>query len=206
MITLEQIRAARAMLGLKQHDLAKKAGISTGTLNNIERGVQTDPKISTIRSIQQALESAGIEFIDSEREGYGIRRKTVSQASVTTKLLIVDDSESDRLLYKTWLAKQLDVHYRIIEATNAKEGYESFIEHAPDCIILDFHMYGKNGFQLLVDMKKEHTRIPPIIFITSMQGDMIEKDAAAMGVHAYLNKTTLTKEKLYEAIRTALAK
>ena len=57
MIALEQIRAARAMLNLKQHELAKKAGISTGTLNNIERGVQTDPKLSTLRAIKRALEA-----------------------------------------------------------------------------------------------------------------------------------------------------
>ena len=60
------------MLGLKQGDLARRAGISVSTLNNIERGVQTDPKISTLRAIQHALEQEGIEFVDSDTGRVGI--------------------------------------------------------------------------------------------------------------------------------------
>jgi hypothetical protein len=37
--------------------------MSATGLNNIERG--SDPKLSTLRSIQVALESAGIEFTTS---------------------------------------------------------------------------------------------------------------------------------------------
>ncbi len=55
MITTEQIRAARAMLHLGQKELAEKAEVSVATYNNIERGAQTDPKLSTINSIQQAF-------------------------------------------------------------------------------------------------------------------------------------------------------
>lgn len=61
MITPEQIRGARAMLGLTQAELARRAGISTTGLNNIERG-GVDPKASTLRAIQVALEAAGVAF------------------------------------------------------------------------------------------------------------------------------------------------
>lgn len=57
------------MIGLKQADLAVAAGISLATLNNIERGA-SDPKSSTLTSIQRALEAAGVEFIER-----GIRLK-----------------------------------------------------------------------------------------------------------------------------------
>lgn len=76
MITVAQIKAARAMLDLKQSELAAKAHISTGTLNNIERGAQTDPKVSTLRAIRRALENEGIEFIEQNAEGIGIRLRT----------------------------------------------------------------------------------------------------------------------------------
>ena len=69
MISVQQIRGARAMLGLRQEDVARKAGLSISTLNNVERGVQTDPKTSTLQAIQRALESEGIEFIFSPK-GY----------------------------------------------------------------------------------------------------------------------------------------
>lgn len=51
------------MLGLTQAELAKSAGISTTGLNNIERNA-ADPKASTLRAIQSALEEAGIIFQD----------------------------------------------------------------------------------------------------------------------------------------------
>ena len=77
MITPEQIRGARAMLGMTQAALAEAAGISTTGLNNIERG-SADPKASTLRAIQTALESAGVTFLaDGETAvgGPGVRLK-----------------------------------------------------------------------------------------------------------------------------------
>ena len=59
-ITPRQIRAARAMLEVKQRDLAAAAGISLATLNNIERGV-ADPRSSTLAAIARALKDAGVE-------------------------------------------------------------------------------------------------------------------------------------------------
>lgn len=60
-MTAAQIRAARALIGAKQSDLARAAGISLATLNNVERGVG-DPRTSTLNAIERALESAGVEF------------------------------------------------------------------------------------------------------------------------------------------------
>lgn len=60
MISSAQIRAARAMINAKQSELARAAGISLATLNNIERGV-ADPRASTLDAIERALYAAGIE-------------------------------------------------------------------------------------------------------------------------------------------------
>lgn len=204
MIAVEQIRAARAMLDLKQTELAKKAGISVGTLNNIERGFQTDPKISTLKAIQSALTNAGIEFTEAQSGALGVILKEPRKTKNEINILIIDDSDADRKLYRAWLNKQTDKKYNITEATNAKEGYEAFLHHKPDCILLDFMMYGKDGFQLLVEMKKEHSHIPPIIFITAMNAEKLQNEVLAMGVQTFLDKRSLTKEKLYEAIQKAL--
>lgn len=63
MITPRQIRAARAMLNVKQKELAAVAGVSLATLNNIERGV-ADPRSSTLAAIERALSAAGIHASD----------------------------------------------------------------------------------------------------------------------------------------------
>ena len=60
------------MLGMTQAELAQKAGMSTTGLNNIEKG-NADPKASTLRAIQSALEQAGVVFIDQNGNGPGVR-------------------------------------------------------------------------------------------------------------------------------------
>src|SRR5215831_12611319 len=64
MITAGQIRAARALIGWKQTDLAKRSGISEISIKNIERGV-TDPRYKTLEAIQAAFEKAGVVFLET---------------------------------------------------------------------------------------------------------------------------------------------
>ncbi len=74
MIRGPQIRAARALLNVKQSELARSAGVALATLNNIERGVG-DPRSSTLAAIERALSEAGIYFeADPERQSVGLRR------------------------------------------------------------------------------------------------------------------------------------
>lgn len=61
MITPSQIRSGRAIINAKQSELARAAGISLATLNNIERGVG-DPRTSTLDAIEHALARAGVEL------------------------------------------------------------------------------------------------------------------------------------------------
>lgn len=72
MIASAQIRAARGLLKWTQATLAHRAAISAVTLNMIESGT-VDPRTSTLRAIESALEAAGIEFIGSETDGLGVR-------------------------------------------------------------------------------------------------------------------------------------
>jgi len=204
LISLEQIKAARAMLNLSQKQLAKKSGLSVATLNNIERGAQLDPKLSTMTAIREALEAKGIQFLD-EYEGIGIRLKPQKNRTQGATILIVDDGKADRTLYKHWLGNAAGRKYRVVEADNARAGYGAFIEHRPDCIVLDFKMYGMDGFQMLAEMKKDHTKIPPIVFVTGLHNDVLRESAQRQGVCAYLDKKNVTKEGFYAAIDRALA-
>jgi len=62
-----QIRAARALLGLRQDELAKAAGIGLATLQRIEqRDGLVQGNFSTVLKIQGALERAGIQFIEGD--------------------------------------------------------------------------------------------------------------------------------------------
>lgn len=71
MITLAQIKAARALLNWTQEKLARAAGLSLPGINNLERGL-TSPRKETLAAIESALGLAGIEFLDTS----GVRLKT----------------------------------------------------------------------------------------------------------------------------------
>lgn len=206
MITSAQIKAARVMLSLKQKDLADLSGISVATINNIERGAQTDPKISTLKAIQQSLEHKGIDFINEPLKGVGVCLKPVRQDASHATILIVDDNKADRLLYKGWLKNAPDKHYTIVEADGASTGVDAFVAHQPDCVILDFMMYGADGFQLIAALRRDFSVLPPIIFVTGMHNEILEESARTEKVHAYLNKNIMTSNDLCDAVNSAVTR
>jgi transcriptional regulator with XRE-family HTH domain len=75
MLQTAQIRAARALLGWNQVDLAEVAEVSIATIRRIER--QEGPMmgyVSTLMRIQSAFEQAGIIFLDNDSGGgIGVR-------------------------------------------------------------------------------------------------------------------------------------
>ena len=80
MITSAQTRAARALLGMDQRQLAELAGVSLPTIQRMEasdgnvRGV-----VDTLTKVVEALDRAGIELIGdnavSREGGRGVRLK-----------------------------------------------------------------------------------------------------------------------------------
>ena len=77
MISGKQIRAARALLGWKQRELAAAAGLSEVSIKNAERGV-VDSRGSTLNAIQRAFDRAGVVFLDTgdtRNGGPGVRFK-----------------------------------------------------------------------------------------------------------------------------------
>jgi transcriptional regulator with XRE-family HTH domain len=75
MLQVAQLRAARALLGWRQEDLARAAKVGVATIRRIES--QQGPMagyVSTLVKIQAAFEHAGIQFIDDdETGGFGVR-------------------------------------------------------------------------------------------------------------------------------------
>jgi transcriptional regulator with XRE-family HTH domain len=77
LITLEQLRAARGLLGWSQTELAVRAGLSLPTVRRVE--TETGPRVSdeAREKLKHVLEVAGIAFLDENGGGAGVRfRKT----------------------------------------------------------------------------------------------------------------------------------
>jgi transcriptional regulator with XRE-family HTH domain len=72
MISVRQIKAARALLGWTQQQLADKAIVSFNAVTRLERN-EVDPRASTIAAVEEALVKAGVEFIPRGDKGEGVR-------------------------------------------------------------------------------------------------------------------------------------
>ncbi len=71
-LTAEQCRAARGLLDWSQPDLARASGIGRSTITRFERGSHA-PHASNLAALRVALEGAGVEFLDPNGGGPGVR-------------------------------------------------------------------------------------------------------------------------------------
>ena len=72
MFTPSQCRAARGLIDWNQQQLADAAGVGIVTVRHFEGG-KAEPRRATLDVIRRALEAAGIEFIDANGGGEGVR-------------------------------------------------------------------------------------------------------------------------------------
>ena len=78
MISPEQCRAARALLDWSQDQLSKKASVGIVTVRQLEAGTH-EPRRATLDVIRRALVDAGVEFIDENGGGPGVRLRKAAK-------------------------------------------------------------------------------------------------------------------------------
>jgi transcriptional regulator with XRE-family HTH domain len=71
-LTSAQIRAARALIRWSAEDLAKESGVGVTTVRRAEID-QTSMTVPNDLAVRRALEAAGVEFIDGNGGGPGVR-------------------------------------------------------------------------------------------------------------------------------------
>jgi predicted transcriptional regulator len=86
MITSQQMRAARALLGIDQRRLAELAGLSLPTIQRMEASDgQVRGVVDTLVKVVNALEGAGVELIGenaaSSGAGRGVRLREAAGAA-----------------------------------------------------------------------------------------------------------------------------
>jgi predicted transcriptional regulator len=81
-LSSELIRAARALLRWEQRDLEAASSVSLPTIKRLESkpGIMA-AHLSTVVALRKALEAAGVEFIDENGGGPGVRLRKRQQKS-----------------------------------------------------------------------------------------------------------------------------
>lgn len=117
------------------------------------------------------------------------------------KILIADDHS----VVRNGIIRSLLVSFpnaEFGEAANAVEIARLFHEMTWDLVILDISMPGRNGIEVLKEIKVSHPKIPVIIF-SMYSEDQFAVRAIKAGASAYIMKDAPVKD-LTEAIRKIL--
>ena len=114
-------------------------------------------------------------------------------------IALVDDEESVRRALKRLLrVAEFDVE----TFASGSEFLDSLKDRRPNCVVLDIHMPGMTGFDLLHVLTTTHSDIPAIL-ITAFDDPEFELRAKRAGAYRFLRKP-IAGEKLIRAVQAAV--
>ena len=118
------------------------------------------------------------------------------------KILMIDDEKDICLLIKQNL--ELSGDYKVIIATNARDGIAAASREKPDLILLDIIMPGMSGFEALEKLKsRADTTSIPVVMLTAVGTEEAKEKAMSLYNEEYLVKpvrTDVLKTKIGEVL------
>lgn len=105
------------------------------------------------------------------------------------KILLVDDSESDRAIYCRYLLTDQDVDYQILQAETLEESLELWRSQFPDMVLADLHLPDGNGLELLTAIQAKDIRQKcPVIVITGQGNEQVAVQAMKLGARGLFSQ------------------
>jgi signal transduction histidine kinase/CheY-like chemotaxis protein len=130
--------------------------------------------------------------------------KRLQELDPLEKIMIVDDEESARYMFKKALE---DTPYILIEAADGPEGIRRAREEQPQVIFLDLLMPGMSGFEVLERLKSDPaTRAIPVIIYTSKELEEEERLRLSADAAAILFKRSTSRQMILARIKDILDK
>jgi CheY-like chemotaxis protein len=107
-----------------------------------------------------------------------------------TRILVVDDSATDRLL----MAGLLERHgFATILARDGLEAIEQIRCEEPDAVVTDLQIPSMNGLEVISQLREQFPRIP-VILTTALGSEEIVVQAFQMGAASYVGKRQIAAE------------
>ncbi|MES2296053.1 MAG: response regulator transcription factor [Pseudomonadota bacterium] len=117
------------------------------------------------------------------------------------RVLVADDQTLVRQGIKALLDLSPDIRV-VAEAVNGDDALRQIIPVAPDVLLLDVRMPGRNGLDVLRVLGEPPHVMPPTILLTTFDDEEVVYEGLSLGARAFLLKD-VSLERLEAAIRAA---
>jgi DNA-binding response OmpR family regulator len=119
-------------------------------------------------------------------------------------ILVVDDDQFLREFYQQILVK---TGYRVITASDGKEGLEAITNNKPDVVLLDIMMPLMDGNEVLKKLSENpETKKVPIIILTNAGTINNMDNAKYYSAYKFLIKSNVTPEEVLATVKEVLLK
>jgi signal transduction histidine kinase/ligand-binding sensor domain-containing protein/DNA-binding response OmpR family regulator len=102
-----------------------------------------------------------------------------------TSILLVEDNDD----FRYYLKQHLSAHYKVLEASNGKEGWQKALAQHPKVIVTDISMPYMDGIELCKKIKADkRTNHIPVILLTALTGENDQIRGLETGANDYITK------------------
>lgn len=130
-------------------------------------------------------EATPVETVSEPMEKAAENPVTVGDASELPAILLVEDNED----FRFYLKDNLRLQYKVLEATNGKEGWQKALAHHPQLIVSDVNMPQMDGIALCRKLKGDkRTSHVPVILLTALAGEEDQVKGLQTGANDYVTK------------------
>ena len=150
------------------------------------------------------MENLQMENLQAEPEAETFQPLVGVEVRTEIKVLIVDESESDRLTYSRYLQSDSEKTYRIIEAETLEQGIELWRSQQPDIVLIELNLPDGYGLAFLEAININHANRVPVIVLSGQGNEQMAVNAMRFGASDYLVKGDITAKLLSIVIRQVL--
>lgn len=134
------------------------------------------------------IPDAGIpdeDIVEEETSNKSIREVATTTNTLLPTILLVEDNED----FRFYLKDNLSAYYRVVEASNGKDGWQKVLSTHPQLVVSDISMPHVSGTELCKKIKADkRTNHIPVILLTALTGEDNQLIGLGTGASDYMTK------------------
>lgn len=129
------------------------------------------------------------------------------QNSTDVKILLVDDSPTDRQIFRRLIGRADKFSFEFIETETIAKALEVIEKDRPDCVLLDFSLPDGSGTDLILKINERYGKNSiPIVMLSGSSSIENAVEAMRLGAQDFLVKNDATSADLIRAVSNAVDK